>query len=440
MGEAALVFRDADDLEPRTDPADGDTEWTTSSSPETLSFSKDGQFVATGGADGLIDVWSTGDLGIVSVGMRGDPQGVQSLSFSPDGSTLLSSGRGGRLMAWHPLDESPLRRYLSAPSSNSGFAPTLNRLAVSPDGHILAAAEMFGIATTWSFPSGTFLAEFSIDTADVIDLAFLDDEEVALVGTTGLSVFNATTGQLVRSEEFEFADDAALSPRGDQLAIARDGRAALRQLDEGGELPLSPPPCDLDRFGFDSALRFSPDGRTLLGLCVDALVMWDVASREITQVASVPGGAEGFVVSDDGQLVAGFGRQDVWLYAAGDERAERVPVQGLSGAIQGVNLSSDSSLIAVVGEHDSVALWDIGSGAQVQADLATDALNGDWHDVMFAGDDSYLVAGNNGGWVVVWSLGREMLIERACAVAHRNLSPAEWNDLVGDATPPFAAC
>ena len=119
----ALVFRDADDLELRTDPADGDSEWTTSSRPETLSFSKDGRFVATGGADGLIDVWSTDDLGTISVGMRGDPQGVQSLSFSPDGSTLLSSGRGGRLMTWHPLSASPLRRYLSAPFSNGPSAP-----------------------------------------------------------------------------------------------------------------------------------------------------------------------------------------------------------------------------------------------------------------------------------------------------------------------------
>ena len=99
--------------------------------------------------------------------MRGNPRGVPSLAFSPDGSTLLSSEAGGRLMAWHPFSESPLRRYLSAPSSNSGFAPTLNRLAVSPDGHILAAAEVFGMATAWSFPSGTFLAEFSMDTADV---------------------------------------------------------------------------------------------------------------------------------------------------------------------------------------------------------------------------------------------------------------------------------
>jgi WD40 repeat protein len=439
-GRAALVFRDADDLEPRTDPADGDSEWTTSSRPDTLSFSEDGRFVATGGADGLIDVWSTDDLGIVSIGMRGDPQGVQSLSFSPDGSTLLSSGRGGRLMAWHPLSESPLRPYLSAPYSNGGFAPTLNRLAVAPGGHILAAAEVFGLATTWSFPSGTFLAEFSIDTADVTDLAFLDDEEVALVGNTGLSVFNATTGQLVRSEEFEFADDAALSPRGDQLAIARDGRATLRQLDGGDERPLSPPPCDLDRYGLDSELRFSPDGRTLLGLCLDALVMWDVASREITRVASLPGDAEGFVVSDDGQLVAGFGGQKVWLYVVNRDDVEAVPIQGLSGAIQGINLSSDASLIAVVGEHNTVALWDVGSGAQVQAQLATYGLSGDWHDVMFDADDEYLIAGNNGGWVVLWALSREMLIKRACAVANRDLSPAEWSDLVGEAIPFVGPC
>ena len=90
-------------------------------------------------------------------------------------------------------------------------------------------------------------------------------------------------------------------------------------------------------------------------------------------------------MSDDGKFVAGYGGQDVWLYGVGGERAERVPVQGVSGTIQGIDLSADSSMIAVVGEHDSVALWDIGSGAQVQADLATDALQSDWHDVTLLG-------------------------------------------------------
>ena len=32
-------------------------------------------------------------------------------------------------------------------------------------------------------------------------------------------------------------------------------------------------------------------------------MIWDVASRDITRVVSMPGDAEGFVVSDDGQLV-----------------------------------------------------------------------------------------------------------------------------------------
>jgi len=439
-GRAALVFRNADDLQPLTDPVDGDSEWETSSDPDTLTFSRDGLFLATGGVDGQIDVWSTEDLGIFSYGMRSDPQGVQSLSFSPDGSKLLSSGRGGRLMSWNPLGVSALREYFSAPTSSSGFVPTINRLAVAPDGHTLAAAEVFGTTTTWSFPAGTLLAEFSIDTADVTDLVFLDDEDVAVVGNTGFSVFNAATGELVRSEKFDFADDAAFSPHGDQLAIARDGRAALRQLDTAAEVQLGAAPCELNNLGLDSELRFSPDGRTLFGLCTNDLVTWDVSTREVTNVAPLPGDAAGFVVGDDGRHIAGFGGTAVWLYTVGEERARRVPLQGMSGSIQGIDLSSDSNLLAAVGEHDSVALWDVGAGAQVQADLLTGLPSGDLNDVMFTADDSYLLAGNNGGWVVAWGLARDMLTERACAVANRSLSPEEWNDLVGEATPHFAAC
>ena len=226
MRERALGFRDVDDLELRTDPADGDSEWTTSSMTEMFRRS-----ARTGGSSPPAEPTDRSTSGRPMTGHHfrsgtcAIPQGVQSLSFSPYGSTLLSSA-AGRLMTCESSTASPREAApRPAPFSNHRSSLTLNRLALAPDGHILAAAE--GVRSGDNVElSGRDVSRRVLDRYGRLHdthLVFLEDEEVALVGNTGQSVFNVTTGQLVRSEEFEFADDVALIGAGDQVAIARDG-------------------------------------------------------------------------------------------------------------------------------------------------------------------------------------------------------------------------
>jgi WD40 repeat protein len=67
---------------------------------QSLSFSPDGQLVASGFEDGNIILWDSVAGIPLSEPLRSDGTEVSSLSFSPDGQVLASGSRGGLNQLW----------------------------------------------------------------------------------------------------------------------------------------------------------------------------------------------------------------------------------------------------------------------------------------------------------------------------------------------------
>jgi WD40 repeat protein len=108
-----------------------------------VAFSPDGRRLAAGGG-GIVTVWEAAG-GTVIRTLTGHTVAVRSVAFSPDGRRLVSGGgendKAGEVKVWD-LGSGQELRTLQTPSQ-------VQRVAVSPDGHIVAAACEGGTIHLW---------------------------------------------------------------------------------------------------------------------------------------------------------------------------------------------------------------------------------------------------------------------------------------------------
>jgi WD40 repeat protein len=107
----------------------------------------------------------------------------------------------------------------------------------------------------------------------------------------------------------------------------------------------------------------------------------------------------------------------------------------LVGWVKALAFSPDGRLLAAAGPQDTsaarnaITLWDLEQGQVLGAPLLCDA--GEVRPFLFSPDGARLVSSTSAE-LIVWSLDPAGWQQRACHVAHRNLSADEWKTYVGD--------
>jgi len=110
-------------------------------------------------------------------------------------------------------------------------------------------------------------------------------------------------------------------------------------------------------------LRFSPDGRTLLGLDSDSVRLWDLGEDRQTTIAHPASGVLRGIPSPDGTRVATIGDDAaVRLWPITSHRTGRmVPrvYRGHAGAVLSATFSDDGCRLITGGEDGQVIVWDL---------------------------------------------------------------------------------
>jgi WD40 repeat protein len=429
-----------------------------SSAVTTLTYSPDGRAVASTGTDNKVIIWDPRTARPAKV-LAAPAEQAQFVAFSPHRTMLYTSSVGGVLLEWDLKgDRSFGRRFpLGAGSSCCrALLPPAPPLAVSPDGSTFAVR--LGTSTVGLFSAHTLhqRASFTIGPKGtmVTALAWSPTQPVLAVGgysghvqlwrvdgtprpvrsLTGLSgapeaiqaLAFSPDGQLLAASDSSTPNEAAsetgtLPQQGKYAASLAIWRASNgRQHVPQTLLGAGPGPY--------GALAFSRDGKLLAASRPDGSVwILDHATDQIRQTI-VPLGADETVslaFAPNGTLATGTrgGIVQLWNPASGDQVAG--PVAVAAGPVTSIAFDPTGPRFATTGGQDgTVKLWS--TSTLQQEGTAFNTEHGAAASVAFEPGGKRLLAANGHGNGFTWPTSLPTWEQRACTVAGRNLTRAEW--------------
>jgi WD40 repeat protein/class 3 adenylate cyclase len=444
------------------------------------TISPDGSTIAAGGLDGRIYLWDARTRK-----RRGDPlvgheNSVRSLAYSPDGSVLATAGEDGTgIMLWdvasgHRIG-SPLLAHRGAESDVVQFigdgaglltnAPTevavwdldgvalggrvtgshegrIYDLARTRDGRLLASAgQEDGTVRLWDVaarrPVGPPLKS---GTTRVTDLAFSPDGRLLAVGTlpepptpSQVQLWDVASRRQVAAFKSEGQTRPQFSPDGKTVA-AHDGHGGVILWDVATRRQRGQT-LQADTTGEQShaIAAFSPDNRTLVtGGRLGDVRFWDPATGA-DLAKPRPTHADvvvDFAFSPDGTVVASASVDgNVFLWDAARRGVAGAPLSGGGGALSRVAFSPDGTVLATTDHNSNVHLWDVATRRQIGRPLTGHRL--DAIGVVFVDGGDTLVTSSADGSLIFWDLRPSSWEARACQLAGRNLTRAEWRQFIG---------
>lgn len=141
----------------------------------SVVYSPDGQFLASGSDDHTVRLWQVSDTGRVQV-LAGHTDWVWSVAYSPDGTLLASASRDNTVRVWRTADGS-LARVLT------GHTDPVTGVAFNADGTVIASASRGeDKVRLWRTNDGNLLSELA-PTGQSWSLVFNREGNLLVTGT-----------------------------------------------------------------------------------------------------------------------------------------------------------------------------------------------------------------------------------------------------------------
>jgi WD40 repeat protein len=367
-----------------------------------LAVSADGRTAWSAGRDGDIIGWDlSGTRRLPVTGSL--PSVSHAGTVSADGRIGALWDRGGatapsRITA---VDLST-REVLAGPYPPLDVAPNTDNAftgAITPDGSLLVVA--MGLAPDNPV---TMLQLIDVATGEQraeVELPWWvhgvdvtpDGRAAVAAGLGGVAVVDLTTGDLIAQRDLPRGDfpnrstSVAISPDGRQVALARNNAVLVLDTATLSEITA----WENDRYDHPITMAWAPDGRTLaFGGTMGRLEFRDVPSG--TALGAPQDIAAGWVVD--------------------------------------LAFSPDGALLSSVDSDGKVMLWDVGTRTQIGQPLTPGGLPWGW--AAFAPNGRALEVFFENATSDRYDLATAQLIARACAVAGREPTAAEWTAMHGD--------
>jgi WD40 repeat protein len=412
----------------------------------SLAWSMDGQVLAAGGCyrraanlcdRGSLELWDVPGQRLQETLPPIHTDALNSVAFDPVANALASAGHDGLVI---------VRRWSSGDwyrQALTGHADEATRVAWSPDASLLAAGGADGTIRLWSMPAGEPRGDPLVGhQGSVTTIAWSPDgSAIASSDGNGVRLWDAATGAErggIAAEQVGVWN-IAWSPDGTTLAVGGDFVSAseaahvvaLWDVATGERRAM----LQTDTMDAVHSVAWSPDGTLLAsgGNRFDPVIrVWEVATGDLR--VALEGHTDtinSLAWSPDGTLLASASDDQsarLWDVVSGAARGQ--PLVGHTEAVNGVAWSLDGQILASSSFDQTIWLWNARTGLPLGLPLAA---HGEFvNSVAWSPRDQVLASAGSDRRVLIWDLTLPALRGRACSIARRNLSWAEWSQYLPD--------
>ncbi|WP_414755945.1 caspase family protein [Anabaena sp. CCY 9910] len=364
----------------------------------SISISRDGQIIASGGLDKTIKLWSRD--GRLLRTLNGHEDAVYSVSFSPDGQTIASAGSDKTIKLWQTKDGTLLKTI-------TGHEQTVNNVYFSPDGKTLASASSDHSIKLWDTTSGQLLMTLNGHSAGVISVRFSPDGQTIASGSEDKTVklWHRQDGKLLKTlnGHQDWVNSLSFSPDGKTLASASaDKTIKLWRIADGKLVKTL-------KGHNDSVwdVNFSPDGKAIASASRDNTIkLWNRHGIELETFTGHSGGVYAVNFLPDGKTLASASLDNtirLW------QRPLISPLEVLAGGsgVYAVSFLPDGSMIATAGADGKIQLWHSQDGSLLKTLLGNKAIYG----ISFTPQGDLIASANADKTVKIWRVRDGQLLK-----------------------------
>ncbi|PAV14664.1 nucleotide-binding-oligomerization-domain like receptor [Pyrrhoderma noxium] len=359
-----------------------------------LSFSSNGQYLASGSDDMTINIWAV-DRRKVKISLLKHTKAVTTVNFSPSGNNVISGSKDRTILVWDAFTGEVLREIECEGEVNS--------VTYSPNEVYILAGGLWWMSM-WDVDDVKAVPKvFQVDES-ILRVAFSPDSSrfVSLNGRRDeIQIWDASWGEEETKTTFEEQGEIlsmALSPSGEFIASGSSDASIYLWNVLSGKLVKLKLRNDVN------SVSFSPVNEKLIafGTRDGTVQVWDVTNEEPVTIGNhkQPVNSVAFSLPDGNHVASGSWDGTIYIWNVERRELALGPLIGHENWVRAAAYSPDGTRLVSGSDDKTVRIWNSETGQLLST------LNGhsDWvNSVAYSFDGSRIISGSDDNTICVWN-------------------------------------